>query len=353
MDFALSDEQEAVATAARTYLERTYPLNRVAELADAGLLDLDAWPELNRQGWLDPDLGMLELALLAVESGRVLHPVPWLSSAVLAGPVYGAAGVRPPGPVTLAVPAAGCRARARGPAWSLEGTAKAVDGPTAAEIVIAADTPGGMILLGVRPGDAGVSVVQAAGIDPLRPLGVVTMAGARARLLLGPDAAGAQLELVRRRSAILLAGEAVGVADRALRIAVEHAVTRTQFDRPIGSFQAVSHPLAEAYADVELARSLCYRAAAALQAGAEELAEAIACAAHAAGSAAVTVCETAIQVCGGMGVTWEFPLHRWFRRALWLEAVLTADHTPLRTLAEVLLEQRTEEDDPLATPARA
>lgn len=336
MEFALTVEQREVAAAARRYLAQTYPADRIAELADAGSTAVDSWPELVRQGWLDPDLGLVELALLAGESGRALHPVPWVSSVALALPVYHAAGLEPTGPATLAE-GAQCRARRRAESWSLDGAATGVvDAATATEIIVPARTPAGPALFGVRPGDPGVSVVETQGIDPLRPVADVALAGAPARLLVEAPATEVLLETVRARAATLLAAEAVGVADRALEMAVEHAKTRTQFDRPIGSFQGVSHPLAEAYAEVELARSLCYRAASALTGGAQEAAEAVACAAHAGGKAAVAVCETAIQVCGGMGVTWEFALHRWFRRALWLQATL-AEHAPLRTLARTLL----------------
>jgi alkylation response protein AidB-like acyl-CoA dehydrogenase len=166
-------------------------------------------------------------------------------------------------------------------------------------------------------------------------------------LLVGPGPAVAVLASAERRAAALLAGEAVGVADRALELAVEHAKTRVQFDRPIGSYQAVAHQLANGYAELELARSLAYRAACTLadrtrpdrarEAEPEGrpggVVEALACAAHACTGAAIEVCEVAIQVCGGIGVTWEFPLHRWYRRALWLQAFHAGRPDPWATIA--------------------
>jgi alkylation response protein AidB-like acyl-CoA dehydrogenase len=115
------------------------------------------------------------------------------------------------------------------------------------------------------------------------------------------------------------AAEALGVAQRALDLAVEHAKTREQFGKPIGTYQAVSHPLAQTYTDVELARSLVYWAAWCV-AEQDERAELAAAAAKAfAAETAVAACERSIQVHGGVGFTWEHPLHRFYKRAIWLE----------------------------------
>ncbi|WP_410600332.1 acyl-CoA dehydrogenase family protein [Amycolatopsis sp. lyj-90] len=333
MDFALTEDQAGLKAAARTYLEDTYDLERIAALADEGGQDLAAWPELVRQGWLDPDLDLAEFVLLAEEGGRALHPVPWFATAGPALPVYLAAGVDLPGPATLADGSTTCRAARRDGVWRLDGAVQAVlHAEVATEIVVAARTPAGVALFGVDP-DA-VSVSPRVGVDPLRATSDLALAGAEGRLLAGPPSAAPLLAAIRGRTTTLLAGEAIGVADRALEIAVGHAKTRTQFDRPIGSFQAVSQQLADGYAEVELARSLAYRAAVVPQDGGPAAVEAVSCAAHAASRAAISVCETAIQVCGGMGVTWEFPLHRWFRRALWLEAELAPG--PLEAIAHSL-----------------
>ncbi len=129
-----------------------------------------------------------------------------------------------------------------------------------------------------------------------------------------------------------MAAEAVGVAQRALDLGVEHAKTRHQFGKPIGTFQAVSHQLADAYTDVELARSLVYWAAWCV-AEADEQARVAAAAAKAfATEAAVRACERSIQVHGGTGFTWEHPLHRFYKRALWLEGF---GARPARLRAEV------------------
>jgi alkylation response protein AidB-like acyl-CoA dehydrogenase len=115
------------------------------------------------------------------------------------------------------------------------------------------------------------------------------------------------------------AAEALGIAQRALDLGVEHAKTRLQFGKPIGTYQAVSHPLAQTYTDVELSRSLVYWAAWCV-AETDDRAEIAAAAAKAfAAEAAVAACERSIQVHAGIGFTWEHPLHRFYKRALWLE----------------------------------
>ena len=118
----------------------------------------------------------------------------------------------------------------------------------------------------------------------------------------------------------VLSLEAVGIARRALEMGVEHARTREQFGRAIGVYQAVSHQLADTYIETELARSLAYWAAWCV-AEEEELAPVAVAAAKAyAGDAAVAACERSIQVHGGIGFTWEHVLHRYYKRALWIQA---------------------------------
>lgn len=128
------------------------------------------------------------------------------------------------------------------------------------------------------------------------------------------------------------AAEAVGIAQRALELGIEHATTRTQFGKPIGAYQAVSHQLADTYTDVELSRSLAYWAAWCIANEDEQAAVAAAAAKAFAAEAAVAACERSIQVHGGTGFTWEHPLHRFYKRALWLEGF---GRTPAQLRAEV------------------
>lgn len=337
MEFSPTDTQRKLAATSRRYLQDRYPTDRVATLADAGDHDLDAWPTLERLGWLDDDLGPVELALLAEESGRALHPAPWLVTAALALPVYQAAGIAPAGPATLADGSTSCRATSDGGRWLLDGdVADVVDAPDAFELVVAAQAEDGLALFSVGTGQAGVAVTSYPTVDPLRGSGDVRLRQAPARRLLDSPAARPILQRLAYHASLLFAAEGVGVADQALTSAVRHAGMRHQFGRPIGSYQAVSHPLAESYADLETARSLVYRAAVVLADGKGHPGEAVACAIHASRRTAIQVCETAVQVAGGIGITWEYPLHWWYRRALWLDAYHAGRPDPLEALGNVL-----------------
>jgi alkylation response protein AidB-like acyl-CoA dehydrogenase len=117
-----------------------------------------------------------------------------------------------------------------------------------------------------------------------------------------------------------LALEAAGIARRALDFGVEHAKTREQFGRPIGVYQAVAHPLADTYVEAELIRSLAYWAAWCVAENDEQTPVAVAAAKSYAGDVAVAACERAIQVLGGIGFTWEHPLHMYYKRALAIQA---------------------------------
>jgi alkylation response protein AidB-like acyl-CoA dehydrogenase len=117
-----------------------------------------------------------------------------------------------------------------------------------------------------------------------------------------------------------LALEAAGIAQRALEFGIEHAKTREQFGRPIGVYQAVAHPLADTYIESELIRSLAYWAAWCVSENDEQTPIAVAAAKSYAGDVAVAACERAIQVLGGIGFTWEHPLHTYYKRALWIQA---------------------------------
>src|SRR5262249_56007828 len=133
------------------------------------------------------------------------------------------------------------------------------------------------------------------------------------------DAGAPARARVRTRAFAALALEAVGVAARTLELATEHARSREQFGRPIGSYQAIAHRLADAYVETELARSLAYWAAWCLAEDDPQAPVAAAAAKAHAADAAVGVCERAIQTAGGTGFTWEHPLHRYYRRALWIQ----------------------------------
>jgi alkylation response protein AidB-like acyl-CoA dehydrogenase len=312
MDFSFTEEQETLRREARSFLEERFPTERVAELADSDEgWDPSSWRELAELGWLGVSvsedrggagLTFLEEAVLLEELGRALYPGPYFSTVALALPALDAE--------EQAAVAAG---EAR---WSAE-----IDG--------------------LVPDLASVDWVVSDGAA-VRAQGQVlpTVDATRRFGRLAPDAERRPLAgaLDRPRVLAALAVEAVGIAEKALEIGVEHARTRTQFGRPIGVYQAVSHKLADTYVETELARSLAYWAAWSVAEDDARAAVAAAAAKSFAADAAVAAAERAIQVLGGIGFTWEHILHRYYKRALWIQAFAGSAASLRADVAQAVLE---------------
>jgi len=130
---------------------------------------------------------------------------------------------------------------------------------------------------------------------------------------------------------------AVGIGGKATELAIAYASDREQFGKKIGTYQAISHSIVDAYVAVELARSLAYWAAWCVAEGDEQARLAVAAAKSQAGEAAVLACEKSIQVHGGIGFTWEHPLHRYYKRALRLEGALGYGREHRAEIAQSLL----------------
>ncbi|NUT37522.1 MAG: acyl-CoA dehydrogenase [Hamadaea sp.] len=311
MDFALTSEQQELRDVARRALSDRFPPAAVAAAAATGTLP-DAWRLVEELGWFDT--GFVDRAVLAEECGYVLLPTPWWSALALAE--------APAGPVAPAWGAVTVQAGADG--LRLTGTAADVPDAPAASSILFCD---GTRTFEVAAADCRLTPVD--GVDPLRAAADVTCTGARAT-----ERAAVPVPRVET----LLAAEAVGVARRAYDIAVDHAKTREQFGRPIGAYQGISFPLADCLVLIETARSLAYRAAWLVAHGTRDEADlAVAMALPAAREAAVTACEQAIQTLGGLGMTWEHPLHHWYRRALWLQGYGVADEEYFDQVAAALL----------------
>jgi alkylation response protein AidB-like acyl-CoA dehydrogenase len=304
MDFSFTPEQEELRAQARSFLAERYPAERVAELADSEEgWDPASWRELAELGWLGvsiPEehggagLGFVEEAVLLEELGRALYPGPYFATVGLALPALG--------PDELAAVAAG---EAR---WSAS-----VDGGPVPDL--------GLVDHVVVVEDGSVRAVPARGevlptVDSTRRLGRLEDANGNGSSLPGDAAA------IRTRALAALAVEAVGVAGRALELAVDYVRTREQFGRPIGVYQAVSHRLADTYAETELARSLAYWAAWCIAEDDPQAPLAAAAAKAWAADAAVAATERAIQAHGGIGFTWEHVLHRYYKRALGIQSFL-------------------------------
>jgi len=299
MDFSFTDEQQELRNQARSFLAERFPAERVIELADSDEgWDSASWNELAELGWLGvsiPEeqggagLGFVEEAVLFEELGRALYPGPYFATIGLALPALG--------PEELAEVATG---EAR---WSAS-----LDGSLVPDL--------GLVerVAVVENGEA--RAVPARGevlntLDATRRLG-------RLEADDGTPLTG-DTSLLRPRALAALAAESVGIGDRVLELAIEHAQTREQFGRPIGVYQAVSHKLADTYVELQLSRSLAYWAAWCVAEDDPQASVAAAAAKAYAADAAVAACERSIQVHGGIGFTWEHVLHRYYKRAQWIQ----------------------------------
>ncbi len=187
-------------------------------------------------------------------------------------------------------------------------------------LLAAARGPDGTGLFEVDPGHRAVTRRAVTTMDTTRRLAVVRLDGAPGRRL-GPGAGTRALARARDLACIALGAEQAGAAQRALELTVAYTKDRVQFGRPIGSFQALQHRMADLHVLVESARSLCYVAASAAvtgagPAGAEARVAMLAAAAKAHCSQALArAAGQMIQLHGAIGITWEHDAHRYFKRA--------------------------------------
>lgn len=348
MNFEFSDEQKQMGAEARRFLAAKCPTTAVrAVLESAEPYDKALWAGLAEMGFLSiviPEahgglgLGYLELCVIAEEMGRALAPVPFSSSVFLATEFLLVAGSDAQKAAWLPKLAAGEtigtfahaeRAGAVTPKTiqisvsegRLTGAKTAVaDGEIADfAIVSARGAPGSdargvsLYLVDLRQDTVTRTTLQT--IDPSRGHSRLDFAGAVAEPLGALGEGWSILEQVFDRAAILTAFEQIGGADRALEMARDYALERMAFGRPIGSFQAIKHMLADMYVSATLARSNGYYGAWALSTGAAELTEAAATARVSATQAFQHCAKNNIQVHGGMGFTWAFDCHLFYRRS--------------------------------------
>ena len=280
MDFSFTPEQEDLRREARAFLESN-PSPTMEQLAELG------WVGMLRGG----EFSFLDGAVLFEELGRVLYEGPFVLSEVAGQP--------------------------GDDIWSIE-----IDGyvPHLAEV---------QRVLTPAMEAAGAQGEPVATVDETLGLGKLSTNGV--------ERASGEWADVRRRLLAALALEAVGIGSKAIELAVEYAKGREQFGRKIGAYQAISHSLVDGYVAVELARSLAYWAAWTVAEDDDQADLAAAAAKSQAGEAAVLACEKSIQAHGGIGFTWEHPLHRYYKRALWLEGALGYGREQRAGIAEFLL----------------
>lgn len=298
MQFDLTADQLEIKRVARELLSARAPWSKVRAGAEGGTYDDRLWAELVELGWPGiavaeahggQGLGNVELAVLLEELGYACAATPFLSTATTAAVIQAAGSPRQQ--------ARWLEALATGEATGGIGTRElAADADTAAVIILL----DGEDVQVVERDQADVEAFET--IDPTRRHATVAGEGE----LLGVGA--------RDRVLGAIAAELVGVCQRALDMTVEYVKDRTQFDRPIGTFQAVAHRCVQMLLDTETVRSTAYYAAWAADADPERLSEAAALAAAAA-AAGPSVAGSAIQAHGGIGFTWEADVHWLYKRA--------------------------------------
>jgi alkylation response protein AidB-like acyl-CoA dehydrogenase len=344
MNFAFSDEQQALRDQARKFLsDRAAPARVRRILESSEPYDRDLWRGMGELAWTGTAIpethggagfGHLELCVLAEELGRSLAPTPFSSSVYLATEALLLAGSDAQKkrwlPKLALGEAIGCLALAEGSRpvhpGNLETTARSgrltgakmpvADGDVADfAVVVAKGEDGAPALFLAELGSPGVTRTPVETLDPTRSHARLTFADTPAEPLGAPSGGWALLERLLDRAAVLFAFEQVGGAQAALEMARDYALGRFAFGRPIGSFQAIKHKLADVYVAVELARSNAYYGAWALSTDAPALPVAAAAARVAASEAFFHAAKENIQTHGGMGFTWEFDCHMYYRRA--------------------------------------
>lgn len=330
MDFALTEAQLELATLTRKIVAGQL----TPALREAGAPEL--WPALAKAGVLSAVLpedaggsgfGLLEQCAVLVELGRAVAPVPYLPSIVAASALaeFGTADQRSKwlaraasGEAVLSValveelgdePSSSAERVDGG--WVLTGSKTTVPASGADLFLVSASTPDGPAVFLVEPHE--VTITQQQLVDASDDVAWLELSGVRLdddRLLPGADVA----DWLTTRYTVGLCASQLGVTERALELTAEYARTRVQFDRPIGSFQAVAQRLADAFVDVAAIRLTLWQAAWRLASDLPAETE-VATAKFWAADAGHRVAHTAVHVHGGMGIDVSHELHRYFTAA--------------------------------------
>ena len=360
-EYVFSDEQAQLRAAVRKFAD-----NNFGEAS--ARVQMESEPRFDRKVWqrLGSELGVLGLSVPEVDGGvggtlvDQAVAVEELGAALSTGPLFGTVYLAIPALVAASAGAArdellaalieGTRTAAfavpdRAGAFdpslvtvtgtdTLTGTvARVVDGD-ADELLVAATGPDGVSLYAV---DAATRTPLVT-LDLTRPQADIELTDAPARLIAGPDEAPRVITHALQVGSALLAVEQVGAAAHLLDLSVEYAKSRLQFGRPIGSFQAVKHRLAEDLVDLEHARSAAYHAAWALGDGSDDPALAAAIAQAVASAAFSRIAADTIQVHGGIGFTWEHQAHLYLKRASTDAALLGSAEAQRDRVAALVLD---------------
>jgi len=352
MNFDFSDEQKLLQQTARDFLTDNATLSNTRAVleADSGY-DRDLWKGIAELGWLGVAIpesyggagyGYLELAMIAGEIGRALAPIPFGPTIYLAAETIARAGSDDQKQRILTAIAAGdsigsfatteCPGslskkgiEATFADGKLNGTKLPVsDGDIADFCIVLAREGDGLSLVLVDLTSAGVERTRLESLDPSRPQSRIVFRDTPAERLGKRGEGWSLTQDVLNRAAVLMAFEQIGGADRAFEITFDFMMNRFAFGRPIASFQAIKHRLADLYCEIELARSNCYYGAWALSNDEPELGIAACLSRVSASEAFDLAAREMIQLHGGVGYTWEYDCHLFYRRAKLLGLTLGA-----------------------------
>jgi len=359
LDFEITEEQQQLVASVRDVLARECPPAVARGVVETGTPAEQPWHAATELGWTAiavPEaqgglgLSFEELGLVIEAHGLHLAPGPFLATTAWLAPVVREAGSEVQRADLLARlaegeltgtaafgagfdgPDDGLRATREGDGWRLVGTRRfVVDGGAAEEVAVAARVPEGdgcgLFLVPRRD----LKDEPVASFDASRPLAHLVFDGVEVgpdRTLGTPGAVAGAFARAREEATVALALETVGVCEGLLELALDHARHRVQFDKPIGSFQAVQHKCADMFVQVQKARATAYFAMMAVAEDDPRRALAASMAKVAAGDCQRLVCKEAIQIHGGTGFTWESDVHLFVKRAKTADLLLgtAAEH---------------------------
>jgi alkylation response protein AidB-like acyl-CoA dehydrogenase len=355
MDFGFNEEQEMLRKAARDFLAKECSMTYVRRMMEDEVgYSEEIWRKMAELGWtglIFPEsyggsgLNMVDLVVILEEMGRMVLPGPFFSSVLLGGIAIAEGGSEEQKKSYLAKIASGelkatlahvepsgrwdpagieLEAKADAGGYRLTGTKLFVPDAHVADLILVAARTGkgkaeeGISLFAVEVPKDGVTVTTLKTMDETRKLCEVVFDKVR----VGPESlvgrAGEAWPILKRvldRAKVALCAEMCGGAERVLEMSVEYAKVRVQFDRPIGSFQAIQHKCANMLLQVESAKSATYYAAWAVANDVDEAPLAAAMAKAYTSDAYRIVAGEGIQIHGGIGFTWEHDMHIYFKRA--------------------------------------
>ncbi|UCE85325.1 MAG: acyl-CoA dehydrogenase [Deltaproteobacteria bacterium] len=355
MNFGFTEEQDVLRAEVRKFLDENAPLDEVRKISESAAgHSPEQWRRIAELGWtglIVPEchggagLGAVDLVVLLEETGRTLYPSPLLSTTTAAAALLAAGSDAQRArwlPAlaegaeigTLAFLEAADRLDAAGvelagereaDAYVLRGEKCFVPDAGAATLFIVpfrtGPAPEDLALAVVPRGAEGVAAEDFPGMDLTKRIGRLTLDGVRvpADAILGrPGRVWPALARTLDFATAAVTAEAIGAAEGALALTTEYARNRIQFGSPIGRYQAVKHPLAEMYVDIESWKSLCYYAAWALDESPDEAPRYVSMAKAYASEAFARIGIDVIQLHGAVGYTWEFDAHLYLKRSKWV-----------------------------------